>query len=395
MDREQKVAYEIIRQRIVDKIDRLESLDKPGSDLKRWRRFGAAFSWDPTVYPELLEKPTVSDKELMSLLRNTEDGFMKKWGVIDKIPLHHIIANRTGGDLGLRLPVDVWEEVKQRVFDTTGATPGNNQANLNAASQFDERSHLGRPGAKGSVFDPELGYGDPADPSRSPILHGPGTKDFGTKLGKDPVILQSSPAEIAETLKPEIIKQQEIFKTVSEDPIVQQQRAVLTQAGYPEAFSPETPIERIQEIRKEIKGTNIPKEFASAFNFSGGKAVLKLGKLAVPAALGGVALTALDVKAREQEYKQKPDVLTGVQKGLSQVELGADVASIAATAAAPATAGLSLVAVPIAEAVSFASGGVNLAIDIMKSTRSQKEIEASRKKTKAARAGRRSFRKLY
>ena len=277
MDREQKVAYEIIRQRIVEEIDRLEALDKPGSSLKRWRRFGAAFSWDPKVYPEILEKPTVSDKELMSLLRKTEDRFMKKWGVIDKIPLHHIIANRTGGDLGLRLPVDVWEEVKERVFDATGARPGNGAANLNAASQFDERSHLGRPGAKGSVFDPELGYGDPADPSRSPILHGPGTKDFGTKLGKDPVLLQSSPAEIAEVLKPEIVKQQDIFETVSQDPIVQQQRSVLTQAGYPEAFSADTSIERIQQIKKEIAKTDIPQRFAQAFDFSGGTVKLAAG----------------------------------------------------------------------------------------------------------------------
>jgi len=277
MDREQKVAYEIIRQRIVEEIDRLEALDKPGSSLKRWRRFGAAFSWDPTVYPEILEKPTVSDKDLMSLLRKTEDKFMRKWGVIDKIPLHHIIANRTGGDLGLRLPVDVWEEVKERVFDATGARPGNGAANLNAASQFDERSHLGRPGAKGSVFDPELGYGDPADPSRSPILHGPGTKDFGTKLGKDPALLQSSPAEIAEVLKPEIVKQQNIFETVSQDPIVQQQRSVLTQAGYPEAFSPDTSIERIQQIKKEIAKTDIPQRFAQAFDFSGGTVKLAAG----------------------------------------------------------------------------------------------------------------------
>jgi len=291
MDKEQKVAYEIIRQRIVGQIDRLEALDKPDSSLKRWRRFGAAFSWDPTVYPEILEKPTVDDKTLMSLLRKTEDGFMKKWGVIDKIPLHHIIANRTGGDLGLRLPVDTWEEVKERVFDATGARPGNGIANLNAASQFDERSHLGRPGAKGSVFDPELGYGDPADPSRSPILHGPGTKDFGTKLGKDPLILQSSPAEIAEALKPEIVKQQNIFETVSQDPIVQQQRSVLTQAGYPEAFSPDTSIERIQQIKKEIKQTDIPQRFAESFEFSGGKAVLRRTAGLVPfagAVVGGI-----------------------------------------------------------------------------------------------------------
>jgi hypothetical protein len=325
MDKEQKVAYEIIRQRIVNEIDRLESLDKPGSSLKRWRRFGAAFSWDPTVYPEILEKPTVSDKELMSLLRNTETKFMKKWGVIDKIPLHHIIANRTGGDLGLRLPVDTWEEVKERVFDATGARPGNGAANLNAASQFDERSHLGRPGAKGSVFDPALGYGDPADPTRSPILHGPGTKDFGTKLGKDPVILRSSPEDIAKSLTPEIVKQQEIFETVSKDPIVQGQRNVLTQAGYPEAFKPDTPIERIQQISKEIKGTDIPEQFARAFNFSGGSARFGMGSMAIPnktfgALLPGVGIGfgALDVAertAKAAETKKPIDALQATLAG--------------------------------------------------------------------------------
>jgi hypothetical protein len=319
MDKEQKVAYEIIRQRIVNEIDRLESLDKPGSSLKRWRRFGAAFSWDPTVYPEILEKPTVSDKELMSLLRNTETKFMKKWGVIDKIPLHHIIANRTGGDLGLRLPVDTWEEVKKRVFDATGARPGNGAANLNAASQFDERSHLGRAGAKGSVFDPALGYGDPADPTRSPILHGPGTKDFGTKLGKDPVILRSSPAEIAESLTPEVVKQQEIFETVSRDPIVQQQRDVLTQAGYPEAFKPDTPIERIQEISKEIKGTDIPKRFAQAFDFTSGAAKLTFPNKTFGALIPGVGIGfgALDVAERSAKAAETKKPIDVVQASLA------------------------------------------------------------------------------
>jgi len=280
MDKEQKVAYEIIRQRIVNEIDRLESLGKEASasTLKKWRRYGAAFSWDPTVYPELLDKPTASDKELLKLLRGTEQRFMKKWQAVEGIPLHHIIANRTGGDLGLRLPVDVWEEVKARVFDATGARPGNSQANLNAASQFDERSHLGRYGAKGTVFDPELGLGEAPDPTQSPILHGAGTKEFGTRLGKDPVILQSTPAEISKALIPEVTKQQEIYKAVSESPTTLAQRQVFTQAGLGAAFDPSTPIEQMEDIKTRAAALGLPEQFASSWQvkpkFVGGNAVL-------------------------------------------------------------------------------------------------------------------------
>jgi hypothetical protein len=293
MDKEQKVAYEIIRQRIVNEIDRLEASGEPGSALKRWRRFGAAFSWDPTVYPKLLENPTVDDKKLMSLLRNTEQQFMKKWQAIEGIPLHHIIANRTGGDLGLRLPVDTWEEVKERVFDATGARPGNSQANLNAASQFDERSHLGRYGAKGTVFDPTMGLGEAPDPTQSPILHGAGTKDFGTRLGKNPVILQSTPAQITEALLPEVTKQQEIYKTVSELPTTQAQRQIFTEAGLGAAFDPSTPIEQMPAIKARAAELGLPERFASSWQvnprFSGGKAVLNALPLV---GLGAAVITA-------------------------------------------------------------------------------------------------------
>jgi hypothetical protein len=293
MDKEQKVAYEIIRQRIVNEIDRLESSGEPGSALKRWRRFGAAFSWDPTVYSKLLENPTVDDKKLMSLLRNTEQQFMKKWQAVEGIPLHHIIANRTGGDLGLRLPVDTWEEVKQRVFDATGARPGNGVANLNAASQFDERSHLGRYGAKNTVFDPAMGLGEAPDPTQSPILHGAGTKDFGTRLGKDPVILQSSPAQITEALIPEVTKQQDIYKTVSELPTTQAQRQVFVEAGLGAAFDPSTPIEQMPGIKARAAELGLPEQFAGSWQvkprFSGGKAVLQALPLV---GLGAAVITA-------------------------------------------------------------------------------------------------------
>ena len=300
MNREEKVAYEIIRQRIVNEIDRLESLGKEASasTLKKWRRYGAAFSWDPTVYPDLLENPTVADKQLLQLLRGTEERFMKKWQAVEGIPLHHVIANRTGGDLGLRLPVDVWEEVKQRVFDATGARPGNSQANLNAASQFDERSHLGRYGAKGTVFDPALGLGEAPDPTESPILHGAGTKEFGTKLGKDPVLLQGSAADITEALIPEVTKQQEIYRTVSELPTTQAQRQVFAQAGLGAAFDPSTPIEQIPAIKAQALELGLPEQFAGAWqakpSFKGGKAVLQalplLGLGAAVVTAGGQAL---------------------------------------------------------------------------------------------------------
>ena len=295
MDKEQKVAYEVIRQRIVNEIDRLESLGKEASasTLKKWRRYGAAFSWDPTVYPALLENPTVPDKKLLQLLRGTEEKFMKKWQAVEGIPLHHVIANRTGGDLGLRLPVDVWEEVKQRVFDATGARPGNSQANLNAASQFDERSHLGRYGAKGTVFDPTRGLGEAPDPTQSPILHGPGTKDFGTRLGKDPVILQSTPAQITEALLPEVTKQQDIYKAVTESPTTQAQRQVFTEAGLGAAFDPSTPIEQMPEIKARALELGLPEQFAGAWQvqprFNGGKAVLQALPLV---GLGAAVVTA-------------------------------------------------------------------------------------------------------
>ena len=334
MDKEEKVAYEIIRQRIVNEIDRLESLgkDASASTLKKWRRYGAAFSWDPTVYPDLLENPTVPDKKLLQLLRGTEERFMKKWQAVEGIPLHHVIANRTGGDLGLRLPVDVWEEVKERVFDATGARPGNSQANLNAASQFDERSHLGRYGAKGTVFDPALGLGEAADPTQSPILHGPGTKEFGTKLGKDPVILQSSATDITEALLPEVTKQQDIYKTVTELPTTQAQRAVFTEAGLGAAFDPSTPIEQMPDIQKRAIELGLPERFAAAWQvnptFKGGKAIL--GALPVVGTAATIGLGALDVaQAAEgissvQQATSTPEAVAG---GLEAVSGGLGLAA--------------------------------------------------------------------
>jgi len=156
MDHYTAEAYEHVRKRIVGKIDELEAYKakypgkKPGSgdifNLKNWRRFGAGFAWDPEVYIDIMANPDMSDVELMRALRNTEATLMKKWGVIDKMPLHHKIALRTGGDLGLRTPVDVWMQTRERIYERFGFNPGNGPKNLGAHTQFNELVHLERIG---------------------------------------------------------------------------------------------------------------------------------------------------------------------------------------------------------------------------------------------------------
>ena len=246
MDKETKVAYEIVRQRIVENLDRLEDLQAKGvkvsgdvNSLKRWRRYGAAFTWDPSVFEAVLAKPDAPDKQLLSLLRKGEESLMKRWGVIDKIPLHHVVANRTGGDLGIRTPVDTWLETRQRIFDATGAKPGDGPSNLNAASQFDDLAHLGRTGAKGSVFA-DTGIQQRAD---FPVLHRAG-QNLVAKAGEDPKLVLGTAKEQAEVLIPSVQQQQARFAETTATPEVQAQRQVLTKAGYPEAFLPDTPIEQ-------------------------------------------------------------------------------------------------------------------------------------------------------
>ena len=156
MDHYTAEAYEHVRQRIVGKIDELVGYSekypgqKPGSgdihNLKNWRRFGAGFAWDPEVYIDIMANPDMSDVELMRALRNTEGTLMKKWGVIDQMPLHHKIALRTGGDLGLRTPVDVWMQTRKRIYERFGFNPGNGPKNLGAHTQFNELVHQERLG---------------------------------------------------------------------------------------------------------------------------------------------------------------------------------------------------------------------------------------------------------
>ena len=267
MDRETKRAYQRVQKTIVENLDRLQAAQKakiklPSSDvndLKKWRRFGAAFAWDPSVFQDVLEKPDMEPEELIRRLRNTEEGLMRKFQYVKGIPLHHIIADRTGGDLGIRTPIDIWEDTKKRIFDLTGATPGDNQANLNAIGAFDELWHQGRLGAKGTVFA-ETGLIRPED---FPYLHRAG-QNLADKLGLDPKLVQASSEEQVKALLPSILQQQERFAETSATPQVQQQRSVFTKTGFGEVVDPTTPPETIQLIEKATRKTELPKLFAQA-----------------------------------------------------------------------------------------------------------------------------------
>lgn len=351
MDKETKVAYEIVRQRIVERLDTLYDAQQSGvklpsgdiNSLKKWRRFGAAFAWDPEVFQNVLEKPDMPDQQLISELRKAETQLMRKWGVIDKIPLHHVVANRTGGDLGIRTPVDTWLETRKRIFDATGAKPGDGPSNLNAASQFDELAHLGRTGAKGSVFA-DTGIERRAD---FPVLHRAG-QNLAAKAGEDPKLILGTAQEQADVLIPSVEQQQARFAETTATPEVQAQRQVLTKAGYPEAFAADTPIERIEEIAKEIRGTEIPKQFASAFDFSGGVAKLgmKFGAL-LPAV--GVGFDVLEAKAKTERAAETQAPLDIAQAAIANIT--------AATAPIPE---------PVSQGINFVGGAVNFVIDALR-----------------------------
>jgi len=89
----------------------------------------------------------------------------------------------------------------------------------------------------------------------------------------------------------------------------------------------------------------------------------KGSRLILPAAVGGVALSGLGVKAAEETYQQDPSLINNVQRRLAQTEFAADTVAVGATAAAAPTLGASLPVVAGAEAVSMTAGLMNLAID--------------------------------
>ena len=226
MDHYTAEAYEHVRKRIVGKIDELVAYSKkypgqkPGSgdihNLKNWRRFGAGFAWDPEVYIDIMANPDMSDVELMRALRNTEDTLMKKWGVIDKMPLHHKIALRTGGDLGLRTPVDVWMQTRARLYERFGFNPGNGPANLGAHTQFNELVHQEKMGG-GKEFKQS---GAPASVIEEIKQAEVGLHRSGQDLGNLPKqynpLIGASSAQQAAYLEDYIIAQVDRFKQATD-----------------------------------------------------------------------------------------------------------------------------------------------------------------------------------
>jgi len=220
MDHYTAEAYEHVRQRIVGHIDRLEKYGKTGSgdihNLKNWRRFGAGFAWDPEVYIDIMANPDMSDVELMRALRTTESTLMKKWGVIDKMPLHHKIALRTGGDLGLRTPVDVWMQTRARLYERFGFDPGNGPANLGAHTQFNEGVHQIRQGG-GKEFK-QSGLPDSVieEIKQAEVgLHRPG-QDLGNLPKQYKPLIGASSAQQAAFLEEHIISQIDRFQQATD-----------------------------------------------------------------------------------------------------------------------------------------------------------------------------------
>lgn len=267
----EKLAYTITRERIVNQIDQLKASGGSDSIIKRLGRFGNAFSWYPEFYPQILADINgMSDAELMSALR-TEEGFMKLIAPVEGLPIHHKVANRTGGDLPIRTPTDTFLDVRKMFFDKYGGFPGNSAWNLGAQGAFDERMHQGRYGAKNTAFDPALGYGMPPT-EELPIAHGKGTKNIGRALGEDPVLLRSAAQEIFESLdefvRPQIAK----FQEIATNPITLGQRAIIQKAVDVDAFAEGRTVEQSTAVRQAVKTQGLDVDFAKAFryDFTGG-----------------------------------------------------------------------------------------------------------------------------
>ena len=269
MNQTEKAAYTLTRQRIVDQIDNIVAQGGSDSTLKRLKRFGNAFSWYPEFYPQILEGiDGMSDKQLMSALR-TEDSFMKLMAPVKGLPIHHRIANRTGGDLALRTPTDVFLDVRKMIYDKYGGFPGNSAWNLGAHGAIDERMHQGRYGAKGTVFEESRGLGM-APTEELPIAHGKGTRDIGLKLGQDPALIRSQADEIFQALDPFIAPQVAKFTEIAEHPTTIGQRKIITENIDPAAFDVGRTTEQSTAVRKAAEAAGFDVKFAEAFNYRGG-----------------------------------------------------------------------------------------------------------------------------
>ena len=348
MNQTEQAAYTLTRQRIVNQIDNIVAQGGSDSTLKRLRRFGNAFSWYPEFYPQILEGiDGMSDKQLMSALR-TEDGFMKLMAPVKGLPIHHKIANRTGGDIALRTPTDTFLDVRKMIYDKYGGFPGNSAWNLGAQGAIDERMHQGRYGAKGTVFEESRGLGM-APTEELPIAHGKGTKDIGIKLGQDPALIRSQADEIFQALDPFIEPQVAKFTEIVENPVTVAQRKVIQEGIDPAAFDVGRTPEQTTAVRKAAEATGLDIKFASAFDFS--NAGVKLGFKGLGALLPavGVPLDILEAKEKTERAEKTKAPIDQLQAGIAQVT--------AATAPIPE---------PISQTINFVGGMVNFAIDAVR-----------------------------
>jgi hypothetical protein len=371
MNQSELAAYILTRERIVKQIDNIVEHGGSQDTLKRLRRFGNAFSWYPEFYPQILEGVGgMTDKQLMSALR-TEDGFMKLIAPVEGLPIHHVFASRTGGDLPLRTPADVFLDVRQRTFDRYGFGAGPNPLNLGAHSAFDNRMHMGQYGPKGTAFDKARGLGSPPT-SEMPMLHNRETKNIGAKLGQDPVLLRSQSDEIFDALTPFLDSQYEIFEEVSNHPVTRQQRAVIESNVDEDAFARGRTPEQSTAVRQVVKEKGLDTEFALKFDFSkatattnAGELVLKrnpfanrLTRLVLPSAGGAVlsaTLGAQDLQAREAAVAEDPSFINKLQRDLTKTEIAADVVGAVPSPATPA-----------AEVTGLGAGLTNLTIDVVR-----------------------------
>lgn len=339
-------AYTLTRQRIVSQIDDIETKGGSAGTLKRLKRFGNAFSWYPQFYPQILEDiGGMTDKQLMSALR-TEESFMRLIAPVKGLPIHHKFASRTGGDVPIRTPADVFLDVRKRVYDKFGFGPGNNPINLGAQGAIDERMHQGRFGSKGTVFEESRGLGM-APTEELPILHGKGTRDIGGKLGQDPALLRSQSDEIFNAIEPFLDTQLDKYNEVVQNPVTIKQRSIIQEGIDPEAFDVGRTTEQSTAVRKAAEQTGLDIKFASAFDFSKGTATLK-NLIKTPAGrmvLAGTGLTAVgaltDVSAVQASVSTpRTDDIGQLERDFSGLAGIAGLATL--TPAAPVAAPISL-----------------------------------------------------
>lgn len=368
-------AYTLTRQRIVNQIDNIETKGGSSGTLKRLKRFGNAFSWYPQFYPQILEDiGGMTDAQLMSALR-TEENFMKLIAPVEGLPIHHIFASRTGGDVPIRTPADVFLDVRKRVYNDFGFGPGNNPINLGAHGAVDERMHQNRWGRKKTVFSESMGLGMP--PTKEvPSLHGEGTRNIGGKLGQDPALLRGQSDEIYNAIKPFLEQQLATYNKVVTHPLTFNQRSLIQDNIDSEAFDVGRTTEQSTAVRKAAAETGFDKKFASAFNFSNAAATLKnplvkagvMGLAAVPfiGTAAGAATVEIQAAARDEEIAANPlDPTLQVNKALDLASGWGDRTSLAGMAAIAtgfgAPAGIPMVAA--GEGISLAAGGASMALD--------------------------------